>query len=156
MKGWLKATRADATRGAAGLPAIGAPPADSLATADTPPIAILARAIIARIALRTGNSLLKQGVDRGILGQAPAKLKTAAKALGKAAGNAAAKAPAQAPDAKIAKQAKPKRSIGTKLVSAVATRIATRVATSSVPGAIVIGGALLAKSLYDRKRAKKP
>ena len=29
--------------------------------------------------------------------------------------------------------------------------IATRLATRSVPGAIIVGGALLAKTLYDRK-----
>ncbi|NBC35143.1 hypothetical protein GTZ99_01060 [Novosphingobium sp. FSY-8] len=29
-----------------------------------------------------------------------------------------------------------------------------RVATKSVPGAIVVGGALLAKHLYDRKKAR--
>ena len=37
------------------------------------------------------------------------------------------------------------------LVGAVAVRIATR----SVPGAIVVGGGLLAKMLYDRKQAKR-
>ncbi len=37
------------------------------------------------------------------------------------------------------------------LVGAAAVRIATR----SVPGAIVVGGGLLAKTLYDRKRAKQ-
>ena len=32
--------------------------------------------------------------------------------------------------------------------------IATRIATRSVPGAILVGGGLLAKTLYDRKRAR--
>ena len=31
-----------------------------------------------------------------------------------------------------------------------------RIATKSVPGAIVVGGGLLAKTLYDRKKAAKP
>lgn len=37
------------------------------------------------------------------------------------------------------------------LVGAVAVRVATR----SVPGAIVVGSGLLAKKLYDRRRAAK-
>jgi hypothetical protein len=32
--------------------------------------------------------------------------------------------------------------------------VATRIATRSIPGAIVVGGGLLAKSLYDRKKAR--
>jgi hypothetical protein len=44
-----------------------------------------------------------------------------------------------------------KRSIGRALAGAALTRIATR----SVPGALVVGGGLLAKSLYDRRRARK-
>ncbi len=32
---------------------------------------------------------------------------------------------------------------------------AVRIATRSVPGAIVVGGGLLAKTLYDRKQAKQ-
>jgi hypothetical protein len=31
----------------------------------------------------------------------------------------------------------------------------TRIATKSVPGAILVGGGLLAKTLYDRRRAGK-
>ena len=33
--------------------------------------------------------------------------------------------------------------------------VALRVATSSVPGAIVVGGAVVAKKLYDRRHAGK-
>ena len=40
--------------------------------------------------------------------------------------------------------------MGQTLVSTALARIATR----SVPGAIVIGGGLLAKTLYDRRRGK--
>ncbi|MFX8370036.1 hypothetical protein ABTL62_19460, partial [Acinetobacter baumannii] len=43
------------------------------------------------------------------------------------------------------------RTIGHTLVG---TALA-RVATGSVPGAIVVGGGLLAKTLYDRKRARE-
>ena len=33
--------------------------------------------------------------------------------------------------------------------------IATRVATRSLPGALAVGGALMAKRLYDRRKARK-
>jgi hypothetical protein len=32
---------------------------------------------------------------------------------------------------------------------------ATRIATRSVPGALAVGGAFLAKKLYDRRKAKR-
>jgi hypothetical protein len=41
------------------------------------------------------------------------------------------------------------------LLGGVAGAVAVRVATRSVPGAIVVGGALLAKRLYDRRHAPK-
>jgi hypothetical protein len=40
------------------------------------------------------------------------------------------------------------------LLGGIAGAVAVRVATRSVPGAIVVGGAVIAKRLYDRKRAK--
>lgn len=42
------------------------------------------------------------------------------------------------------------RSLGGKLVGTALTRVAMR----SVPGALVVGGGLLAKTLYDRRRSK--
>jgi hypothetical protein len=39
------------------------------------------------------------------------------------------------------------------LLGGVAGGVVTRIATRSVPGAIVVGGALLAKRLYDRRHA---
>ena len=39
------------------------------------------------------------------------------------------------------------------LVGGVVGAVAVRVATRSVPGAIVVGGALIAKRLYDRRHA---
>lgn len=39
------------------------------------------------------------------------------------------------------------------LLGGIAGAVAVRVATRSVPGAIVVGGAVLAKRLYDRRRA---
>jgi hypothetical protein len=53
--------------------------------------------------------------------------------------------------AKAAEAPKPKASLGRSLAGAALTRLATR----SVPGALVVGGGLLAKSLYDRRRAKR-
>lgn len=44
-----------------------------------------------------------------------------------------------------------KKSLVAGLVGAVAVRVATR----SVPGAIVVGSGILAKKLYDRRRAVK-
>jgi hypothetical protein len=99
------------------------------------PVGPVTRAILAGVAMRTGSSLLKRSVDRGILGAAPEALKVAAKAAG----------------AKAAKAAKPKRSLGARLLTAAATRIATR----SVPGAIIVGGALLAKTLHERRKNRK-
>lgn len=127
MKAWRKARRAP-------------PVAD--AVPETPAAVTATRVVLANIALRTGGALLKRGVERGILGQAPAAVKAAVHV----AAGASAKA------AKAATAARPRRGITSKLAIAAATRIATR----SVPGAIVVGGALLAKSLYDRKQARKP
>jgi hypothetical protein len=39
------------------------------------------------------------------------------------------------------------------LVSGIVGAVAVRVATRSVPGAIVVGGAVIAKRLYDKRRA---
>jgi hypothetical protein len=110
-------------------------PAPEPATDSAPdPLGPLSRAILAGVAMRTGSSLLKRSVDRGILGAAPEALKAAAKAAG----------------AKAAKAAKPKRvGLGARLLTAAATRIATR----SVPGAIIVGGAMLAKTLHERRKS---
>lgn len=47
-----------------------------------------------------------------------------------------------------------KKSSGGGLLKTGAGFLATRVATRSIPGAVVVGGAMLAKHLWDRKRAK--
>jgi hypothetical protein len=49
------------------------------------------------------------------------------------------------------KGAAPKGSITGALAGAALTRIATK----SVPGAIIVGGGMLAKMLFDRRRASK-
>ncbi|MEQ1542428.1 MAG: hypothetical protein HOO94_02470 [Novosphingobium sp.] len=41
------------------------------------------------------------------------------------------------------------------LLGGIAGALAVRLATRSVPGAIVVGGGILAKSLYDRRRARR-
>lgn len=41
------------------------------------------------------------------------------------------------------------------LLGGLAGAVAVRVATRSVPGAIVVGGAMLAKRLYDRRHAAR-
>ena len=103
------------------------------------PLGPLTRTILAGIAMRAGSTLLKRSVDRGILGAAPEALKSAARAAGVKAAEAAANAP------------KPKRGIGARLLSAAATRIATR----SVPGAIVVGGVMLAKTLHNHRKNRQ-
>lgn len=80
--------------------------------------------LIADIALRGGGALLKRAVEAGLLG---------ATAVGK----------------NKAKKVIKGRSLGQSLVGTMIARVATR----SVPGALIVGGGLLAKTLYDRKRA---
>ncbi len=41
------------------------------------------------------------------------------------------------------------------LVGGIVGAVAVRVATRSVPGAIVVGGAVIAKRLYDKRRSKQ-
>ncbi len=115
----------------------GKPEAAETPAAETRIAETAAQSVLAAVVLRTGNALLKQSIERGILGRTPGVVKAAATA---AAG------------IKLPKAARPKRSLAAKIAMAAATRIATR----SVPGAIVVGGAMLAKTLYDRKRSKKP
>lgn len=80
--------------------------------------------ILADIALRAGGALLRRGVERGLLGNRT--------------GAARAK--------KIIRG----RTMGETLIGTALARVATR----SVPGAIVVGGGLLAKTLYDRRHGK--
>ncbi len=123
-----------------GKPSPESPPAEAASDSPPDPVGPLTRTILAGIAMRTGSELLKRGVDRGILGIAPEVQKDAARSAGaKAAETAAAKAP------------KRKSRFGAGLLAAAATRIATR----SVPGAIVVGGVLLAKTLHERRRNRK-
>lgn len=80
--------------------------------------------VLADVALRGGGRLLRHVVERGLLG----------KALGPAKAESLIKG----------------RSMGQTLLGTAIARIATR----SVPGALLVGGGLLAKTLYDRKHAR--
>ena len=82
--------------------------------------------IIADLALRGGGQLLRRAVNRTLLGSKNSKPDAANPGKG--------------------------QTIAQSLISSAIVRIATR----SVPGAIVVGGGLLAKMLYDRRRSTGP
>lgn len=48
------------------------------------------------------------------------------------------------------------RTAGRGLLGAGLGVLATRLATRSLPGALLVGGAIVAKSLYDRRKALPP
>jgi len=98
---------------------------DAAAGALTPSPNPATNLLIADIALRGGGALLKRAVEAGLLG-ATATSKGKAKAVVKG------------------------RSLGQSLVGTLIARVATR----SVPGALLVGGGLLAKTLYDRKHGR--
>lgn len=81
--------------------------------------------ILADLVLRGGGALMRRAVEQNLLGRSVGK--------GKAQ--------------KIIKG----RTMGQTLLGTAVARIATR----SVPGAILVGGGLIAKALYDRKKGKK-
>lgn len=89
----------------------------------TPSPSPMTNVILADVLLRAGGQLLRHSVETGVLGRQFGK--------GKAK--------------KIVKG----RSMTQTLLGTAIARIATR----SVPGAIIVGGGLLAKTLYDRRRA---
>ncbi len=78
--------------------------------------------LIADIALRGGGQILRHAVERGVLGVKYSPEKAQ----------------------KIVKG----RSMAQTLIGTAIARVATR----SVPGAILVGGGLLAKALYDRRK----
>lgn len=81
--------------------------------------------VIADIALRGGSALARRAVERAVLGKTYAPRK--AKSILKG------------------------RTIGESLLHGALARVAMR----SVPGAILIGGGLIAKTLYDRSKARR-
>lgn len=84
----------------------------------------LTNMILADVVLRGSGALMRRAVEKGLLGRSVGK--------GKAE--------------KIIKG----RTMGQTLLGTAVARIATR----SVPGALIVGGGLLAKALYDRKKGK--
>jgi hypothetical protein len=81
--------------------------------------------LLADIALRGGGQLLRHAVERAVLGVK------------------------YSPD--TAKKIVKGRSMGQTLIGTALARIATR----SVPGALIVGGGLLAKTLYDHTRDRR-
>ena len=78
--------------------------------------------MLADVALRTGTYLFRRSVQKGILGTRY--------------------------DARKARQIVKGRSLGESLLGF----LVARTAVTSVPGAILVGGGLLAKTLYDRSK----
>lgn len=97
----------------------------ALEPATSPASTPMTNVIMADLVLRGGGELLRRVVETSLLGRAVGK--------GKAQ--------------KVIKSG----SMGQALIRTAAVRIATR----SVPGAIIVGGGMLAKALYDRKKARK-
>ena len=91
---------------------------------DVPSPNPLTNLILADIALRAGGAILRRGVERGVLG--------------------AKYTPTRAKE--IIK--------GRTMSQALLTTAAAKIATKSIPGAIVIGGGMLAKTLYDRSKGR--
>lgn len=81
--------------------------------------------IIADIALRGGGRLLRNAIEKGMLG-------------------------VKYPQDKASNLVKGRGMANTLIATAVA-----RVATRSVPGALLVGGGLLAKTLYDRRKGQE-
>lgn len=81
--------------------------------------------VIADIALRTAMTIARRSVERGVLGASYSPRK--AKSILKG------------------------RTMGEALVHGALARVAL----TSIPGALIVGGALVAKTLYDRSRARQ-
>ncbi len=92
------------------------------AAAPTPSPNPMTNILIADIALRGGGRLLRHAVERGVLGVKYSPEKAQNIVKG--------------------------RSMAQTLIGTAIARVATR----SVPGAIIVGGGLLAKALYDRRK----
>ena len=81
--------------------------------------------IIHDVALRAGGRLLRLGLEKGLLSNRYG--------------------------GKAAKEMVENRSV----VQALASYAVARVATRSIPGAVIVGGGLLAKTLFDRGRGRR-
>ena len=126
--------RKAATRLLAKRPGNAAKPKAEAEAASAEPAADAAKApapnpmssmILADIALRGGEAVLRRAVETGLLGR-------------------------------VAGAAKAKRLIkGQTMTQTLVGTALARIATRSVPGAIVVGGGLLAKTLYDRRKGRR-
>lgn len=92
-------------------------------TADTPALSPIVTLIVADLAVRAGEKLVRRGVERGLL------------------------------DGKLAKTSRVIR--GPTFKETILGTVAAEVARRSVPGAILVGGGLIAKALRDRRLARK-
>lgn len=111
-------------------PAKAAPTQAAPAKDDQPLNSPLTTLILTDIAMSAGSALLARGVaGKGLAGRV----------LGKAL-------PVRTPGGLIR---------GPSLVGSLVGTAIARVATRSVPGAIVVGGGLVAKALYDRRKTRR-
>ncbi|MBB3356609.1 MULTISPECIES: hypothetical protein [unclassified Novosphingobium] len=111
-------------------PAKAAPTQAGPAKDDQPLNSPLTTLILTDIAMSAGSALLARGVaGKGLAGRV----------LGKAL-------PVRTPGGLIR---------GPSLVGSLVGTAIARVATRSVPGAIVVGGGLVAKALYDRRKTRR-
>lgn len=81
--------------------------------------------LIADLAIRAGSHIVRRGVEKGLLSGRYGK--------------------------DTARQIVHNKSLGRTVVSAILARVATR----SVPGAVLIGGGALAKTLLDRRKTRR-
>ncbi len=101
----------------------GATGAADAAKANPPSPNPMTNMILADVIMRGGGSILRRAVEGSLLG----------KALGS--------------------QSKAKRIIkGRSMTQTLVGTALARIATRSIPGALIVGGGLLAKTLYDRRR----
>jgi pyruvate/2-oxoglutarate dehydrogenase complex dihydrolipoamide acyltransferase (E2) component len=96
----------------------------------------MADTLLARLIRQNGHRLVEKAVDALVKKQSAAT---------KPSAPAKPRATAENPSAPPKRPSLPRRIAGAALM---------RVASRSVPGAIVVGGVLLAKHLHDRKQAK--
>lgn len=96
---------------------------DNSATGDKPTVSPIVTLIVADLAVRAGEKLVRRGVERGLLDGKPAKTSRVIR--------------------------------GPTFKETILGTVAAEVARRSVPGAILVGGGLIAKVLRDRRLAKK-
>jgi hypothetical protein len=89
---------------------------------DPPSLSPIVTLIVADLAVRAGDRLVRQGVERGLLGGKPARTTRVIR--------------------------------GRTLKETVIGTVLAEVARRSVPGAILVGGGLLAQALRDRRLAR--